>query len=129
MVGGYREGSRKDKSNSAVPRRNIQGVGGVSVTLWKQKLGGDRGDSQGPDGILPAGGAMDHGDDGETWGRQRVGISSRRGGNGLCRDPPHDSTHKEATDNHILEVVVLACLCILHGGGEDFSDKLDGALV
>ena len=33
--------------------------------------------------------ATDQGDDGKMWGRQRVGLSSGRGGNGLRGDPPY----------------------------------------
>ena len=93
MEGDDIEGSRKYKSNSVVPGINLQGVGAVSVTLWKRKLGGDRGDAQGPDGIPPSGDATYNGDDVEMWGRQILGISSSRGGNGLCGDPPHKSIH------------------------------------
>ena len=39
------EGSRKNKSNGAVLGRNVQGSGAVGVTLWKQELDGDQGDS------------------------------------------------------------------------------------
>ena len=42
---------------------NLQGSGASGVTLWKQDLGGDQGDSQGPDGIPPSGGTPDNRDD------------------------------------------------------------------
>ena len=62
---------------------------------------GDRVYAQGPNGVAPLGGAADHGDDVKTWGRQRVGVHSGRGGNGLRGDPPHRSIHQEAADDHI----------------------------
>ena len=83
------EGYRKDWSNSTVPGSNVQGVGSVGVTIWKRYMGGDRGDSQVLDDVLTLGGAMDHGDDGETWDRRRVGVSNGRGGDELRGDPPH----------------------------------------
>ena len=46
-------GPRKDGINGVGPGRNVQGGGAVGVTLWKRELGGDRGDAQGPDGIIP----------------------------------------------------------------------------
>ena len=47
------EGPLKDESNGAGPGSNIQGGCEVGITLWKQELGGDQGDSQGPDSIPP----------------------------------------------------------------------------
>ena len=85
-VGDDIKGYRKDRSNGAGPGRNLKVVGTVDVTLWKQEVGGDRGDAQGPDRIPPSGGALDHGDDGKTWGRRRVVVSRGRGGNGLRGD-------------------------------------------
>ena len=76
VVGDDSDGSREDGRNCAGTGKNIQGSGSVSVTLWKQELGGDRIDDQGPYSVPPLGGATDHGDDDETWGRQRVGLSS-----------------------------------------------------
>ena len=90
---------------------------------------GDQGDAQGPDGVPPSGGVMDHGDDEKIWVWQRMGVSRGRGGDGLCRDPPHQSIHKEAEDNHIREGGLTACLCIFHGGREDVGDEPDGAMV
>ena len=100
MVGYDSEGSRKYIINSAGPGINIQDVGGVSVTIWNRKLGGDWGDAQVPDVIPPSGGATDHRDDGKIIGRQRVGISRIIGGNGLCGDPPNQIIHKEAVYSH-----------------------------
>ena len=77
------EGYRKDRSKGAVPGSNIQGGGAFGVTIWKRELGGDWGYDQGPDGVPPSGGATDRGDDGETWGRRRVIVSSIRGVDGL----------------------------------------------
>ena len=101
-VGGYSEDSREDGSNGAVPGSDVQDIDVVCVTLCKRELGGDLGDAQGPDRVPPSGGATYHGDDGETWGRRRVVVSRGRGGDGLCRDPPHMSMHKEAADDHIV---------------------------
>ena len=101
----------------------------TSDTLWNQEMGGDQGDVQGPDGVPPSGGAMDHGDDGETRGRRRVGVSSGRGGDGLCRDPPHHGIHQETTDDHSREGGLPARICTVHGGGEEAGDDPDGALV
>ena len=47
------EGPRKDGRNGTGLGRNVQGIGAVSVTLWKLELGGDRGYTQGPDSIPP----------------------------------------------------------------------------
>ena len=111
------ESSRKYRINSAVPGSNVHVSGTVGVSIWKRELGGGRGDAKGPDSISTSGGATDHGDDGETWVRRRVGVSSNRGGDGLRRAPPHWSIHKEATDNHIREGGLPACICIFHRGG------------
>ena len=88
------EGYRKDRSNAAVPGSNVQCRGIVSVNLWKQDLGGDQGDAQGPDSVPPLGGVTDHGDDGKPWGTRRVELSRGRRGNGLHGSPPHQSLHK-----------------------------------
>ena len=82
------EGSREDGGNSAGTGINVQGSGTVVVTIWKQELGGDWGDAQVPDGVTPSGSMMDHGDDSKTWGRQRLGVSSGRGGGGHGGSPP-----------------------------------------
>ena len=128
-MGDDSEGSREDRSNSAGPGSDVTGSGAVSVTLRKQELGGDRGDAQGSDSVPPLGGATDHGDDGKPWGWRRVGASSGRGGNGLCRAPTHWSIHKEVADNHNGEGVLPACICIVHRGGDNDGDKLDCALL
>ena len=107
--------SRKDGINGAGPGSNVQGVGAVGVTLWKRELGGDRVDSQGPDGVPPSGGATDHRDDRKTIGRRRVGVSSGRGGDGRSRDPPHQSIHKEAADYHSRYGGLPSFLCIMYG--------------
>ena len=88
------EGSREYRSNGAGPVRDVQGSGAVRFTQWKQELGGDWGDAQGPDGISPLGGVTDHGYDGKTWGHRRVVVSRGKGGNGRRGDPPHRSIHK-----------------------------------
>ena len=128
-VGDDSEGYRKDRRNGALLGINVQGDGAFGVTLWKRELGGDWGDAQGPDGIPPSGGATYHGDDREMWGRQRVGVSNGRGGDGISEDPPHRSIHKEAGDNHSREFGLPACLCIMHGGGENYGDNIDDTLV
>ena len=63
-MGDNSEGPLKDESNGAGPGSNIQGGCEVGITLWKQELGGDQGDAQGPDGIPPSGGTPDHRDNG-----------------------------------------------------------------
>ena len=78
------DGSRKEGSDGEIPGINVKGGGTVGVTLWKQYLGGDRGDSQDPDRVPPSVGATDHDDGGKLWGRQIVEVSSGRRGNGLC---------------------------------------------
>ena len=130
-VGHDIQGSRKDGINGAVPGRNVQGGDAVGATIWKRELGGYWGDAQGTDDVPPSGDAMDHGDDGETRGRRRVGVvvSIVRGGNGLCGDPPHWGIHQNTADDHIGEGVLLARLCTVHGGGEDSGHDPDGALV
>ena len=92
------------------PGSNIQGGGADSVTLCNIEMGGDRRYAQGPDSVPPSGGATDHGYDGETWGRQRVGVSIGRGGDVLRGDPTHRSIHQETADKHIIEGGLPACL-------------------
>ena len=88
-MGGDSKGSRKYRSNGTGPGRNVKGGGAVGVTILNRELGGDQGDAQGPDGVSTLGGATDHGDESEIWGRRRVGVSSGRGGNGISGDPPN----------------------------------------
>ena len=121
--------SRKYRSNSEVPGRNVQGGGAVGTNIWKRDLGGDRGDYQGPDGIPPAGGAKDHGGDGTVRVRWRVGVSIGRGGDGRCEAPPHWSVHQEVTDNHSVEAGLPPRIYTVHRGIEDAGDDPDGALV
>ena len=128
-VGYDREGTRKYRSNSAGPGINVKGGDSVGVALWKLDLGGDQEDVQGPDSISPSVGATDHGDDGKTWGRWRVGVSRGRGGNGIRGDPPHRSIHQEVADDHIVEGGISACIFIVHGVGEDSRDDPDGVMV
>ena len=64
-VGHGSQGARKDGSNGAGLGSDVQGGVPISAVLWKLELGGDRGDDQGPDGVPPSGGVMDHGDDGK----------------------------------------------------------------
>ena len=92
-------------------------------------MGGYQGNAQGPDSIPPSGGGTYHRDDGETWGSQRVLISSGRGGDGICNTQPHESIHKETADDHSGAGGLLDCLCIVPGGIEDAGDELDGTLV
>ena len=56
-------------------------------------------------------------------------VSSGRGGDGLCWDPPHWCIHKEAVHKHSVEGGLQSCVCIVHGGGDDSGDETDGALV
>ena len=63
-MGGDSKGPTKDGSNSAVLMKNVHGSSASGVTLWKQELDGDWGDSQGPDDIPPSGGMPYHRDDG-----------------------------------------------------------------
>ena len=92
-------------------------------------MGGEWGDAQGPDGVTPPGGATDHRDDGEKWGRRRVGVYRGRVGDGLRGDPPHRSIYTEAAYDHIREGGLQACLYIVNGGIEDAGYKPDDALV
>ena len=45
-------------------------------------------------------GKADHGDDGNTWGRQGVGMPPGGGGNGICRTSPHRRVHQETSGDH-----------------------------
>ena len=128
-VGGDSDGSREEGRTGTVPGSDVQCSGTVGVTLWKRDIGDDQGDAQGPDGVPPSGSATDHGDDGEMWGRLRVGVSSGRGGDGLRGTPPHQSIHKETTDYHSGEGGLTSCICTVNGGGEYYGENTDGALV
>ena len=92
-------------------------------------MGGDQGYSQGPDDVSPLGDTTDHRDDGKTWGRRRVGVFSGRGGDGICRFPPHQSIHQEATYNHSGEGVLSSYICIVHGVRADDGDKTYGSKI
>ena len=128
-IGDDSEGPRTYKSNGAVPGRNTQGGSTVNVTLCKRELGGDQGDAQGPNGIPPYIGSMDHRDDGKTWDRRIVGVSNGIGGDGLCGDPPHWIIHKEAADNHSVEGGLPACICTVRRGKDNSGVEPYGAPV
>ena len=53
---------------------------------------------------------LDHGDDGKTWGRRRVVVSSGKVGDGLRGAPPRWSIHEETLDKHIGEGGLMAHL-------------------
>ena len=72
------EGTGKDRSNNACPRRNVQGSVIVGAIIWQRELGGDQGDAEDPDGIPLSSGVTDHRNVGETRGRWRVGVLSGR---------------------------------------------------
>ena len=57
-------------------------------------MGSDQGYDQGPGGVQPPGGTTDHGDETETRGRRRVGVTLGIGGNGDRGDPPHQGVHQ-----------------------------------
>ena len=65
-VGHDSKDTGKDGSNGAVLGSNIQGSGAVGAIMWQQELGGDREDSQGPDGVPSSGGATDTRDYGKA---------------------------------------------------------------
>ena len=52
------------------------------------------------DVVPPLGGVTDHKDDEKSQGRQRVGVTSGRGGYGRRRVTPHCSINKEAAEDH-----------------------------
>ena len=83
-----------------IPGIDIQGGVSVSDIVQQQEMGGDRGDVQGPVEVPPPGGAMYHGAVGETWGRQRVGVTLGGGVNGSCGAPPNRGIHHEAAGDH-----------------------------
>ena len=72
------EGARKGESNGVGPTSNVKGGGAVVAIIWQRDLGSDQGDAQGTDRVPPSGGTMDHGDNGETRGRPRVGVTIGR---------------------------------------------------
>ena len=92
-VGGDSESPGKDGSACAGPGSNVQAGGAVGIILWKIELVGYQGDAQGPEGVPPWSSITDYREDGETWCRQREGVSSGRGVDGLSRAPPHRSIH------------------------------------
>ena len=128
-AGNDSEGTGKDGINSAGPGINVQGGGAVGAIICQRDLGGDWGDAQGPDGVPSSGGATDHGDDGKTQGRRRVGVPISRRGDGSLGVPTHHSVYQEAADNHIGEGGLPPRLCTVHRGGTDAGDEADGALV
>ena len=79
--------------------------------------------------VPPSGGATDHGDDGETRGRRRMGVPISRGGNGRRRAPHHRGVHQEVAHEHSGEGGLTPRLCNVNKGGEDAGDKLVSAMV
>ena len=128
-LGHGREGTRKERSNVAVPGRNVQGGGKVGAIIWKQEMGGDQVDDQSPDGVPSLVGEMDHGDDDKTRDRQRVGVTRGRWGDGQCWDTPNMSVHQEVADKYIGEVGMPPCLWTVNRGGADAGDETYSALV
>ena len=108
-MGDDSKGYIKDRSNGVGPGSNVQYGGTVSVNLWNRELAGGWGDAQGPDVIPTSCSVTDHGDDGETWDRRRVVVSSDRGGDGIRGAPPHRSIHKDTAYNHSGEGGMLSC--------------------
>ena len=68
-----------------VPGINVQGGGAVGDLVRQRELGGDGGYAQVPGGVPPPVSTIDHGADGEMWGRQRVGVPPGSGFNGSRR--------------------------------------------
>ena len=128
-VGNDSKGSRKDGGNGAGLGRNIQGGGTVGVTLRKRELGGDQGDDQVTDGVPTLVVTTDLGDDGETWVRQRVEVSSGKEGDRIRRYPPHWSIHQEMEDDHRVECGLPDHICTFHRGREDTGDEVYGVIV
>ena len=64
-------------------------------------MGGDGVDPQHHGEVPPRGSTTNHGDDGETWGRQRVGVSLSSGGNVSRGDPTYWGVHQEVSGDHI----------------------------
>ena len=56
-------------------------------------------------------------------------VCISRGGDVIRGDPPHQSIHKEAADNHSGECGLPDCIVSVHGGGDNSRDETDGALV
>ena len=128
-VGHGSKGVGKDRSNGTFPGRNVQGGGSVGALVCHRDLGGDRGDAHVTGGVPPSGFTTDHGDDGETRGRQRVGVPIGRGGYGRRGDSSHRGVHKEAIDDHNGEGGLSSCLCNVYRGGADAGDGPVGAIV
>ena len=63
-------------------------------------MGRDGGYSQGPVGVPPLGSATDHGYDGETRSKRRVGVPLGSGGNVSHGDPTTLGVHQEASGEH-----------------------------
>ena len=99
-VGNGSKGAGKNDRNSADLGIDLQGSDTVGALLGQQDLGGDRGDYQSPGGVPPLGGAMDHGDEGQTRGRQRVIVTLSSRVNGSRGDPPHWGVHQEVSGKH-----------------------------
>ena len=57
VLGHDSEVAIKDGGNGAGLGSNVKGSGSVGDNIWQQYLGGERGDSQVPDGVPPSGGA------------------------------------------------------------------------
>ena len=123
------EGDIKYARNGEDPGSNVQGGGTLGAIIWQQELGSDRGDAQGTGGVPPSGGATDHGYDGETRGRLRVGAPIDSGGDGNRWASPHWIVHQEAKEDHSGEGVLPPHLCTVHGGGADAGDEPVGAMV
>ena len=94
------KGARKYRSKVAGLGRNVQFSGAVGAIICQQELGGVCGDAQGPDGVLPLGGVMDHRDYRKTRGRRRLGATLGSGGYGSCGDLPNWGVHQEAAGKH-----------------------------
>ena len=88
-MGNGSEGAGGDGSNGTGLRSIVLGGGAVGDLIPQRELGVDRLDAQGPGGVPPLDRARDHGDDGKTRFRQRLGVPLGSGGNGSRGDPPY----------------------------------------
>ena len=70
-------------------------------------MGADRGDVQGPGGVLTLGGVTDHKDDSEERVRKRLVVTLSSGGYGSRGDPPYHGVHQEVEGNHSRKDVLL----------------------